>query len=129
MTSEPKPEDVEALIGKIAVATAAATEQEASSVPANSVELTNKVADMLFNSVNRKLLGILTKQQVSGVKKILLLNDVIYDNKPSILTRLVNNEIDLSVSEGGEGRKQLVTLTRVEDPVEQNVSRIKRFIG
>lgn len=129
MTPEPKPEDVEALISKIAVATAAATEQEASSVPANSVELTNKVADMLFNSVNRKLLGILTKQQVSGVKKILLLNDVIYDNKPSILTRLVNNEIDLSVSEGGEGRKQLVTLTRVEDPVEQNVSRIKRFIG
>lgn len=129
MTSEPKPEDVEALISKIAVATAAASEQDVSNVPANSVELTNKVADMLFNSVNRKLLGILTKQQVSGIKKILLLNDVIYDNKPSILTRLVNNEIDLSVSEGGEGRKQLVTLTRVEDPVEQNVSRIKRFIG
>lgn len=123
------PEDVGELIKQIAVATTAAAAPDTHPDPSTSVELTNKVAEMLFNSKNRKLLGILTKQQVSGIKKLLLLNDVIYDNRTSILTRLIDNEIDLSVSENGKGREQLVTLTRVEDPVDQGVSRIKRFFG
>lgn len=123
----PKPEDLTALLTQIAVASAAQQSNEAST-PQSSIELTNKVVDTLFNSTKRKMLGILTKPQVAGIKKLYILNDVIFDNKTSVLTRIINNEIDLSVSEKGVGREQLVKLTKVEDNLQPQLGRIKQYL-
>ena len=127
MKKEDQPEDMNALLTKIAIATSVKTGNEVIP-PATNVELTNKVVDTLFSSLKRKMLGILTKPQISGIKKLYIINDIIFDNKSSILTRIINNEIDLSVSEKGVGREQLVKLTKVEDPIEPQIGRIKRYL-
>lgn len=124
-----QPEDVTALIKQMTLATGiAANIPAAEAVPGNNVELTNKVADLLFTSKNRKMLGILSKRQISGIKKLHLINDIFFQNKTSVLTRIINNEIDLSVSENGLGREQLVKLTKVEDPIEPAMRGIRRYI-
>ena len=122
-----QPEDVKALIAQIAGATAVGSSNEVIQ-PQSNVELTNKVVDTLFNNRKRKLLGILTKKQISGIKKLYIINDIIFKNKGSVLTRIIDNEIDLSVSESGKGREQLVKLTKVEDPIEPRIGRIKQFL-
>lgn len=121
-----KPEDINALVAQIAIATAS----QAGKIdvpPASNVELTNKVVDTLFNNKKRKLLGILTKKQISGIKKLYILNEIIFKNKSSVLTRIIDNEIDLSVSERGIGREQLVKLTKVDDPLER-AGRFSEFL-
>ena len=123
-----KPEDINELIQKIAIASTVGASQKDVVQPSSNVELTNKVADTLFAPSKRKMLGILSGRQISGIKKLYLLNDIIFKNKPSVLTRIVNNEIDLSVSENGVGREQLVKLTKVEDPIEPQMGRIKRYL-
>lgn len=122
-----RPEDINDLLAKIAVATTIET-SNATKEPASNIELTNKVVDTLFNMVRRKMLGILTKRQITGIKKLYLVNDIIFGNKPSVLTRIIDNEIDLSVSESGKGREQLVSLTKTEDPLEASSSRFKRYL-
>lgn len=124
--SPERPEDINDLLAKIAVATTIDT-SNAVKEPASNIELTNKVVDTLFNMVRRKMLGILTKRQITGIKKLYLVNDIVFNNKPSVLTRIIDNEIDLSVSEGGKGREQLVSLTKTEDPLEATGSRFKRY--
>lgn len=130
MTGKPEeqPEDVGELIKQMTVAAVASSAAATEDAPSTNVELTNKVADLLFNSKNRKLLGVLTKHQITGIKKLSLINEIYFKNKPSVLTRIINNEIDLSVSEGGLGREQLVKLTKVEDPVEPAMRGIRRYI-
>lgn len=123
---EQRPEDINDLLAKIAVATTL-DNSTATKEPASNIELTNKVVDTLFNMVRRKMLGILTKRQITGIKKLYLVNDIVFSNKPSVLTRIIDNEIDLSVSEGGKGREQLVSLTKTEDPLEATGSRFKRY--
>ena len=125
-TTPAQPEDINALITKIAVATAVES-NTAVTQPASNVELTNKVVDTLFDMVKRKMLGILNKRQITGIKKLYLVNDIIFNNQKSVLTRIIDNEIDLSVSEAGKGRDQLVKLTKVEDPIE-TASRFKRYL-
>ena len=125
-TNPAQPEDINALITKIAVATAVES-NTAVTQPASNVELTNKVVDTLFDMVKRKMLGILNKRQITGIKKLYLVNDIIFNNQKSVLTRIIDNEIDLSVSESGKGRDQLVKLTKVEDPVE-TAGRFKRYL-
>jgi hypothetical protein len=122
-----KPEDIKALIAQIAVATTAQKSNEVVQ-PQSNIELTNKVVDTLFNSIKRKMLGILTKPQIAGIKKLYIINDIIFENKSSVLTRIINNEIDLSVSEKGVGRDQLVKLTKVEDPMPPQIGRIKQYL-
>lgn len=126
--AETSPEDVGDLIKQMAVAAAATSTSALDAPPTSNVELTNKVADMLFNQKNRKMLGVLSKHQITGIKKLFLINEIFFENKPSVLTRIINNEIDLSVSEEGLGRDQLVKLTKVEDPVEQATRGIRRYI-
>lgn len=127
MTEKEKPEDVNALVEKIALATAI-TSREDDIQPSSNIELTNKVVDTLFDMLKRKMLGILSFKQVAGIKKLYIINDIIFDNRESVLTRIINNEIDLSVSVSGKGREQLVTLTKVEDPIEPQMGRIKRYL-
>lgn len=127
-TKEEKPEDINDLLAKIAVATGATSTASTVAEPSTNVELTNKIADALFNTKNRKMLGFLSGRQISGVKRLLLINDIVFNNKRSVLTRIIENEIDLSVSEHGLGREQLVKLTKVDDPVEPVVGRIKRYL-
>ena len=121
-----KPEDINALVAQIAIATASQT-SKTEIPPASNVELTNKVVDTLFNNKKRKLLGILTKKQISGIKKLYILNEIIFKSKTSVLTRIIDNEIDLSVSEKGIGRDQLVKLTKVDDPLE-HAGRFSEFL-
>jgi len=123
-----QPEDVGELIKQMTVAAVASSAAVGEDAPSTNVELTNKVADLLFNSKNRKLLGVLTKHQITGIKKLSLINEIFFRNKPSVLTRIIDNEIDLSVSENGLGREQLVKLTKVEDPVEPAMRGIRRYI-
>ena len=124
------PEDVTELVKQMTVAVAASSATaNTDQAPASNVELTNKVADMLFTSKNRKLLGILTPKQIAGIKKLFLLNEMFFENKSSVFTRIINNEIDLSVSEKGMGREQLVKLTKVEDPIEPAMKGIRRYLG
>lgn len=124
------PEDVTELVKQMTVAVAASSATaNTDQAPASNVELTNKVADMLFTAKNRKLLGILTPRQITGIKKLFLLNEIFFENKRSVLTRIINNEIDLSVSEKGVGREQLVKLTKVEDPIEPAMKGIRRYLG
>lgn len=120
------PEDINDLLTKIAVATQSDTANIISQ-PTSNIELTNKVVDTLFDMVKRKMLGILNKRQISGIKKLYLINDIIFDNKRSILTRIIDNEIDLSVSESGKGRDQLVQLTKIEEAVE-STKGFKRYL-
>jgi hypothetical protein len=127
MKKEEKPEDINELLQKIAIATAVSNSNEVSQ-PSSNIELTNKVVDTLFNSVKRKMLGILNRKQIAGIKKLYIINDIIFSNKNSILTRIIDNEIDLSVSESGKGREQLVKLTKVDDPQEEQIGRIKRYL-
>lgn len=122
-----KPEDVTELIKKLAVATTLGTQKADDVVPDSNVALTNKITDTLFAPTKRKMLGILSGRQIAGIKKLYLLNDIIFENKQSVLTRIINNEIDLSVSENGVGREQLVKLTKVDDPIEPQMGRIKRY--
>lgn len=121
-----KPEDINDLLAKIAVATATDTSNVVSQ-PTSNIELTNKVVDTLFDMVKRKMLGILNKRQITGIKKLYLVNDIIFENKKSVLTRIIDNEIDLSVSESGKGRDQLVNLTKVDDP-EASTKGFKRYL-
>lgn len=123
---EGAPEDINDLLTKIAIATAADTSNIISQ-PTSNIELTNKVVDTLFDMVKRKMLGILNKRQITGIKKLYLVNDIIFENKKSVLTRIIDNEIDLSVSESGKGRDQLVDLTKVEEVAESS-SRFKRYL-
>ncbi|MCK4250845.1 hypothetical protein KAX97_05330 [candidate division WOR-3 bacterium] len=122
------PKDMNDLINKMSVATAI-NATDTPDNPQSNIELTNKVVDTLFDMVKRKMLGIMTNRQISGIKKLYLVNDIIFDNRKSVLTRIIENEIDLSVSVNGKGREQLVKLTRVEDQTEQSIGRIKRFLG
>lgn len=121
-----KPENMNDLLAKIAIATAADTSNIVSQ-PTSNIELTNKVVDTLFDMVKRKMLGILNKRQITGIKKLYLVNDIIFENKKSVLTRIIDNEIDLSVSESGKGRDQLVNLTKVDDP-EASTKSFKRYL-
>lgn len=121
------PEDIQALIAKMAVATSTET-QTAVLAPSSNVELTNKVVDTLFDMIKRKMLGILSKRQIAGIKKLYLVNDIIYNNRESILTRIIDNEIDLSVSENGKGREQLVKLTKVEEMPDQSGGRFRGYL-
>lgn len=127
-TPEGSPEDIGDLIKQMTIAAVASSATAADVPPASNVELTNKVADMLFNSKNRKLLGVLSKHQITGIKKLFMVNEIFFENKQSILTHIINNEIDLSVSEAGLGRDQLVKLTKVEDPIEPAMKGIRRYI-
>ena len=127
MGKEEKPEDINDLLQKIALATTISNANEVTQ-PSSNIELTNKVVDTLFNSIKRKMLGILNRKQIAGIKKLYIINDIIFSNRDSILTRIINNEIDLSVSESGKGREQLVKLTKVDDPEEQQIGRIKRYL-
>lgn len=125
-SKEDKPEDINELIQKISVATAAQNASEETQ-PSSNIELTNKVVDTLFDMIKRKMLGILSHRQVTGIKKLYLVNKIIFDGRKSILTDIIDNEIDLSVSVSGKGREQLVKLTQVEDPLEK-AGRFSEFI-
>lgn len=127
MEKKEKPEDINALIEKIVVATTVNKDQ-GDLLPTSNVELTNKVVDTLFDMLKRKMLGILTLKQVAGIKKLYIINDIIFSNRNSVLTRIINNEIDLSVSVSGKGREQLVKLTKIEDPIEPQIGRIRKYL-
>ena len=62
------------------------------------------------------------------IKKLFIINDIIFKNKASVISRIIDNEIDLSVSENGKGREQLVKLTKTDDPIEPQMGRIKQFL-
>jgi len=126
-----KPDNVDDLINRMAgaVAVGAASEEK---LPASNVEMAFKVADTLFDMGTRakkKMLGILQPNQVDAIKRLDLINNIMFEGRNSLLTKIIDNEIYFSVAEKGKGREQLVQLTKVEDPTEQNVGRIKRYLG
>ena len=126
-----KPEDLEELINKMAMATAvnATTEEKP---PSSNVEMASKIADTLFDlkaKIKKKMLGILDKNQIQGIKRLELVNDLVFDGKNKNLSNIVDNEIFFSVALSGKGREQLVNLTKIEDHTEENISRFKRYLG
>ena len=130
-TPKPEPEalpvDTDAFISKMAAAVVTEGKPGGKDKnPETAIQLTNKIVDTLFDMVKRKMLGILSKNQIAGIKKLDMINEIMFNGrKNTILTHIINNEIDFSISEGGKGRLQLVKLSKSDD--DDDESRASRF--
>ena len=128
---EPIPADTDAFIAKMAAAVITEGKPGGKDKnPETAIQLTNKIVDTLFDMVKRKMLGILSRKQITGIKKLDLINEIVFNGrKNTIFTHIINNEIDFSISEGGKGRLQLVKLSKSEEnDDEARASRFRSYL-
>jgi hypothetical protein len=122
---ETRASDSDDFINKLAAAVTTEKTPGNNTDPETNVQLTNKIVDTLFDMVKRKMLGILGKNQIAGIKKLDMINEIMFNGKKTIFTHIINNEIDFSISEGGKGRLQLVKLSKSDDDSDE--ARASRF--
>lgn len=125
---ESKPSDSDEFINKMATAMIVESKPGKGIDPETNIQLTNKIVDTLFDMVKRKMLGILSKNQIAGIKKLDMINEIMFNGRKSILTHVINNEIDFSISEGGKGRLQLVKLSKNDDTDDDKLSRFRSYL-
>ena len=123
-----KPSDSDEFINKMAAAMTVESTPGKGTDPETNIQLTNKIVDTLFDMVKRKMLGILGKNQIAGIKKLDMINEIMFNGRKSILTHVINNEIDFSISEGGKGRLQLVKLSKSDDTDDEKLSRFRSYL-
>lgn len=127
--TESKPADTDDFINKMAAAMVTEGKPGKGTDPETNIQLTNKIVDTLFDMVKRKMLGILGKNQIAGIKKLDMINEIMFNGRKSILTHIINNEIDFSISEGGKGRLQLVKLSKSDDDSDEaKMSRFRSYL-
>jgi TATA-binding protein-associated factor Taf7 len=117
MSDKKKSDNMDALIDKMTSAVNV-DKRNAEKLPTTNIDIVNKVTDVLFDmkvKAKKKMLGILNKNQISGIKKLDMVNQVMFDGKNPLIQNIIDNEIYFSVAEKGKGREQLVALTKVED--------------
>jgi hypothetical protein len=91
----------------------------------------NKITDTLFDlklKAKKKMLGILTKEQIAGMKKLDMVNQLMFDGKNPLIQNIIDNEIYFSVAEKGKGREQLVQLTKVQDESEREITGFRKYL-
>jgi hypothetical protein len=130
MKGKEKPDNMDVLINKITSAVNV-NKNNTEKLPTTNIDIVNKVTDVLFDmkvKAKKKMLGILSKDQISGIKKLDMVNQVMFDGKNPLIQNIIDNEIYFSVSEKGKGREQLVALTKVEDQDTIEKSGFRRYL-
>jgi hypothetical protein len=130
MSKKEKSDSMEDLIDKMSNAVNV-DKKNAERLPTTNIDIVNKVTDVLFDmkvKAKKKMLGILSKEQISGIKRLDMVNQVMFDGKNSLIQNVIDNEIYFSVAEKGTGRDQLVALTKVEDQTEREATGFRRYM-
>jgi hypothetical protein len=130
MSDKKKSDSMEDLIDKMSNVVNV-DKKNAERLPTTNIDIVNKVTDVLFDmkvKAKKKMLGILSKEQISGIKRLDMVNQVMFDGKNSLIQNVIDNEIYFSVSEKGKGRDQLVALTKVEDQTEREATGFRRYM-
>ena len=125
-----KSDSMEDLIDKMSSAVNV-DKKNAERLPTTNIDIVNKVTDVLFDlkiKAKKKMLGILSKEQIAGIKRLDMVNQVMFDGKNPLLQNVIDNEIYFSVAEKGKGREQLVALTKVEDQTEREATGFRRYM-
>jgi hypothetical protein len=128
--SDKKPDNMDVLIEKMSNAVNV-DKKNAERLPTTNIDIVNKVTDVLFDmkvKAKKKMLGILSKEQISGIKRLDMVNQVMFGGSNPLLQNVIDNEIYFSVAEKGKGREQLVALTKVEDQAEREGTGFRKYM-
>jgi hypothetical protein len=99
-------------------------------VPTTDIELTHEVVGQLFDDNNIKMISDLNEKQITGILKLQSVNHILYGDKQSTLSMLVDNFLTLQVSKHRQGRGELIRAIANTEAGDEGIGgRFKRFLG
>jgi hypothetical protein len=99
-------------------------------VPTTDIELTHEVVGQLFDDNNIKMVSDLKERQITGILKLQSVNHILYGDKQSTLSLLIDNFLTLQVSKNRQGRGELIRAISNTETGEDGIGgRFKRFLG
>jgi hypothetical protein len=87
MNEKKKSDSMEDLIDKMSNAVNV-DKKNTERLPTTNIDIVNKVTDVLFDmkvKAKKKMLGILSKEQISGIKRLDMVNQVMFDGKNPLI--------------------------------------------
>lgn len=99
-------------------------------VPTTDIELTHEVVGQLFDDANIKMVSDLNERQITGVLKLQSVNHILYGDRESTISKLIDNFLTLQVSKHRQGRSELIQAIANTETGEEGIGgRFRRFLG
>jgi len=99
--------------------------------PSSSIELTHEIVETMFNVEKIKMITDLSETEIHGILKLITINEIVFDGRKSIISKLCNEIMMLKVSKNRGGRREMIKAiySGTGSGFDEPVSRFKRFIG
>lgn len=99
-------------------------------VPTTDIELTHEVVGQLFDDANIGMVSDLNERQITGILKLQSVNHILYGDKESTISKLIDNFLVLQVSKGRQGRSELIQAISNTETADEGIGgRFRRFLG
>jgi hypothetical protein len=99
--------------------------------PSTSIELTHEIVEAMFDETKLKMITDLTELEIKGLLKLHVLNEIIFDGRSSVISKLSNEIMLLKISKNRGGRREMIKaiFSNSGEMMDEGVSRFKRFIS
>lgn len=99
--------------------------------PASNIELTHEIVQTMFDQERLKMITDLSELEIKGILKLSLINEIIFDGKPSVVSIMRDEIMLLKISKNRGGRREMIKAiySGSGGGYEEPSSRFKRFIG
>ena len=99
--------------------------------PSSNIELTHEIVETMFDADKIKMITDLSETEIRGILKLSVINEIIFDGRNSIISKMCKEIMMLKVSKNRGGRREMIKAiySGSGGGYEEPQSRFKRFIG
>jgi hypothetical protein len=99
--------------------------------PSSTVELTHEIVETMFDQTKLKMITDLNELEIKGILKLSIINEIIFDGKTSVISKMRDEIMLLKISKNRGGRREMIKAIYSGSGAgyEEPVNRFKRFIG
>jgi len=99
--------------------------------PASTVELTHEIVETMFDQTKLKMITDLNELEIKGILKLSIINEIIFNGKTSVISKMRDEIMLLKISKNRGGRREMIKAIYSGSGAgyEEPASRFKRFIG
>ena len=99
--------------------------------PSSNIELTHEIVETMFDANKIKMITDLTEIEIRGILKLSVINEIVFEGRKSIISKMCNEIMMLKVSKNRGGRREMIKAIYYGSAggYDEPQSRFKRFIG
>jgi hypothetical protein len=99
--------------------------------PSSTVELTHEIVETMFDQTKLKMITDLNELEIKGILKLSIINEIIFNGKTSVISKMRDEIMLLKISKNRGGRREMIKAIYSGSGAgyEEPVNRFKRFIG